>query len=450
MVAQLRCGLDAALREYHRALLPERSPPHLAAYVEQSLVARGAAKALAMHLGARQYRAALAAVRVRTAAVLRDIDETRAHEALSLECCADLASRQRLVHATKFSNQLHSAHAATALLLAIMDRLLSPLDRGSEGGGSGGGESGGGEGGGEGGKDCGAAPLFVAGDEARGVSTMVVPAEFRALSNLHAEVAAAARELDGEMRRAIASEGWPPPQSARRTRVSFVGSLRCWKCARLFSKQWAYRGVCWECEGALRAAGACPFDQAEGRARAGGRAAAHAFCRHQQRCAVCDGGFTPCRECRLAQGDGEAVATLCAELQEELRPQGGVRPTLFVDFDRTLCTTKSGGSPLQGRHALDSELAALAAQLETYVVTRNSHEADIKSFLAARGVLVAGVCVVPRRTSKAAVMLALRPDLADGEGLRAIFVDDDVTECCDPTVAALPGLLRVIFRRGAA
>jgi hypothetical protein len=62
---------------------------------------------------------------------------------------------------------------------------------------------------------------------------------------------------------------------------------------------------------------------------------------------VCDGGFAPCRQCRLAQGDGEVVATLCAELQEELRPQGGVHPTLFVDFDRTLCTTKSGGSPLQ-------------------------------------------------------------------------------------------------------
>ena len=63
---------------------------------------------------------------------------------------------------------------------------------------------------------------------------------------------------------------------------------------------------------------------------------------------------------------------------------------------------------------------------------------------------VAGVCVVPRRTSKAAVMLALRPGLAHGEGLRAVFVDDDVAECCDPSVASLPGLMRVIFRRGTA
>ena len=223
--------------------------------------------------------------------------------------------------------------------------------------------------------DCGAAPLFVAGDEARGTSTMVVPAEFRALSNLHAEVAAAARELDAEMRRAIATEGWPPPQSARRTRVSFAGSLRCWKCARLFSKQWAYRGVCWECEGTLRAAGACPFDQAEGRARAGGRAAAHAFCRHQQRCAVlgshshlhlhshlgpgsgsgigssaspnpspltltlplircavCDGGFAPCRECRLAQGDGETVRTLTLSVSLSL--------TVFLTLTLTLTLTR--------------------------------------------------------------------------------------------------------------
>ena len=48
---------------------------------------------------------------------------------------------------------------------------------------------------------------------------------------------------------------------------------------------------------------------------------AHAFCRHQQRCAVCDGGFAPCRRCRLAQGDGEAVtATLALALALALAP----------------------------------------------------------------------------------------------------------------------------------
>ena len=108
---------------------------------------------------------------------------------------------------------------------------------------------------------------------------------------------------------------------------------------------------------------------------------------------MCDGGFASCRQCRLAQGDGEAVAALCAELQG-LWPQGGARPTLFLDFDRTLCTTRVEDRRC-GAGTLDSELVALAAGLETYVVTRNSHEADIKSYLAARGVRVAGVCVVP-------------------------------------------------------
>jgi len=192
------------------------------------------------------------------------------------------------------------------------------------------------------------------------------------------------------------------------------------------------------------------------------------------RCAVCDGGFAPCFVCRLAQGDGEAVAGLCADLSAQMQPppplpppppppppphclrsDGGVvadsKLTAFFDFDRTLCTTKSGGSPLQGRHSLDTELAAVAAALPTYVVTRNSHAAEIATFLAQRGVRIAGVKVVPKKESKASAMLALCPELADPDaGLRAVFVDDDVFECIDPAVAALPGLLRVLFRRGAA
>ena len=59
--------------------------------------------------------------------------------------------------------------------------------------------------------------------------------------------------------------------------------------------------------------------------------------------------------------------------------------------------------------------------------------------------------VVPKKESKASAMLALCPELAlEGSALRAVFVDDDVFECIDPAVAALPGLMRVLFRRGAA
>ena len=58
----------------------------------------------------------------------------------------------------------------------------------------------------------------------------------------------------------------------------------------------------------------------------------HAFCPHQQKCAVCDGAaFAPCMECRLAQGDGDMVGGLVAAFEPEV---------LFLDFDRTLASTK--------------------------------------------------------------------------------------------------------------
>jgi hypothetical protein len=212
----------------------------------------------------------------------------------------------------------------------------------------------------------------------------------------------------------------------------------------------------------------CPYES-RARTNADGRAAAsHAFCPHQAKCAVCDGGFLPCPVCKLARGDGERCAEICAELVPA--PPRAV----FVDFDRTLCSTKGGRSPLLGLHTLDSELAGLAATFPVHVVTRNPHRAEIESFLAARGVAVAGVHVVPKRVSKAEVMVALLPDLRREErGVHggvpphaeaqsgdadppaaslpsphviAVFIDDDVRELSRTTVAELP-LLRVLFRR---
>ena len=57
---------------------------------------------------------------------------------------------------------------------------------------------------------------------------------------------------------------------------------------------------------------------------------------------------------------------------------------VFLDFDRTLCTTRGGGSPLVGSHSVDPDLAALIAQRpagSVHVVTRNSYRDDIKQFL---------------------------------------------------------------------
>ena len=298
--------------------------------------------------------------------------------------------------------------------------------------------------------------LFVAGDGLE--RSMFYPPAFAALRNMVAELAAAARHFAGLQRTAIALEGWPPPPSAMRTRVQVDGAIKCVQCDGGFSRQWikveAGLSVCWQCEAVVRADGRCPFDLRQSDAaaqkrggRGSGKAAAHfgaTFCPHQGLCVVCDGGFAPCPECRLAQGDGETAASVCAEWR------GTESTMLFFDFDRSLCSTKSGGSPLQGNHSLDSDLADLAAQLPMVVITRNSHRADIRAFLKARGVTCQDVCVVRKGVSKAAAMVEILPRLAEAGGaVRGLFVDDGVRECCDERVAALPGLYRVLFRRGA-
>ena len=79
-----------------------------------------------------------------------------------------------------------------------------------------------------------------------------------------------------------------------------------------------------------------------------------------------------------------------AALVERIDPH-----VVFIDFDRTLCTTKSGSSPARGSHRLDAELWNVVTggrlcrtktdQSETRdvrVVTRNSHVDDIRAFMA--------------------------------------------------------------------
>ena len=305
---------------------------------------------------------------------------------------------------------------------------------------------------------------FVAGDAVRGATAaMFVPPEFRQLAAQLAAITAEARQLDESMRRSIAVEGWPPPTSAGRARVVLdgVGAFECCRCERSCSGVWAAHilsgarsCVCWECEGALRSAGTCPHDGAyDGAARSGssiskapptGVSHAAFFCVHQQKCVVCDGAsYATCTECRMGQGDGDAVAALCMQLEPEV---------LFLDFDRTLATTRSGGSPLDGVHALDVELADLmAAGVPTWVVTRNRHVVEIGAFLKSKGVHAAGVKHAPQGISKAKAIVEVLPSLlCNSPGtIRAIFVDDDVRECCDPALVKLPGLLRVLFRRGA-
>ena len=568
----MRRGVDE-LMALHRAMLPSW-PPHVTALVEKTLIAHGGSKAISIRDGFVGYRRALYAVHVRTCRVVRMLERLKRRTEAALARCVEgleeargasdaiegtrravgggatsgkageeaakggeaavgeaavgevaasgpkataadsielITLRSREVHVTKYLNLLSGVREANALLLA-MTRLLKtapgavttstakqPADEKPAD------------------EDEGAAEqqsrCFVAGDGARGVRSLFVPPEFAALCSLLTVADAAARDMAGMMHDTIAIEGWPPPLCARRTRVQTGGVLACHSCNRRFSKHWSFSGVCWECEGAIRARGACPYDSTARSNRDGRAASTHAFCVHQSKCAVCDGGFLPCPLCRLARGDGERCVEICAEIGLETGFEtgfetgergngrdgsgggtggggmggggtggggtgsglvgvgGGGRVTaVFLDFDRTLCSTKAGRSPLSGLHQVDHELASLCTTYPVYVVTRNPHEAEIVTFLEQRGVAVARVCVVPKRASKADVMVQVLPSLkltsqlaqaSPHEGhaddaaraptrvtpVQALFVDDDVRELMRPSVAELPGLLRVLFRR---
>ena len=103
-----------------------------------------------------------------------------------------------------------------------------------------------------------------------------------------------------------------------------------------------HRGVCCECEAALRGARRCPFSPACGDSW---------WCEHAQRCFVCDAHS--CAACRMERGAAEAVAAVAARLTPA---------RIAIDFDRTLATTRSGGAPVYGAHApLSMPLALRAA-----------------------------------------------------------------------------------------
>jgi hypothetical protein len=129
---------------------------------------------------------------------------------------------------------------------------------------------------------------------------------------------------------------------------------------------------------------------------------------------VCDAHS--CSRCRLERGGPEVVAAIAHRLAHgagdgahsddvgamippstpsvaagDVGGNGTPRRTRLVrialDWDRTLCTTRGGGEPLIGKHALDEELCALLWQFPSAceIVTRNGHTAAIRAFLASSG-----------------------------------------------------------------
>jgi len=268
-------------------------------------------------------------------------------------------------------------------------------------------------------------------------------------------------------------------------RAAVTGTHKCrGGCGASYSKIWVDNEVCFFCEARLRDEGLCGST----------RCTRRCFCPHHKRCFVCDGGngWGGCNTCRLLCGDGDDVVALVQRVGAYV---------VFLDFDRTLATTKRGGSPLAnpsssktatkgslpshqyshaGRgeggggevtdigedkdfgcreagdkerlvaaaastHTVDEALHALAcSHPNVHIVTRNSNVRDIQVFLRVQGV-AATVHSVPKSSgrTKADVMLALLPEETVG-----VFVDDSIAEHLDPRLEQCQRLHRVLFVRG--
>lgn len=272
--------------------------------------------------------------------------------------------------------------------------------------------------------------LFVAGDvrqtpDGGAPPALFVPSDFNSCKVLDDAFQDVVSTYKPRMLDILASQGWPahicaPLQSKAQAHK------RCRKCNQQFaSALWVQRYVCSICEERLRDEGRCPFGKV---------CLPSWFCKHHRRCFACDGHS--CTECRILRGDGEVVR----ELVDRLRP---VR--IAIDFDRTLCNTKSGNAPIIGKHVIDTELLSL---LQVYgdiceVVTRNPHKEEILAFLAANGVAAElPVHTLKRPRSKAEFVVE-----GLGKSDAVVFVDDSIQELIDPLIASDTRVHGLLFVR---
>ena len=284
--------------------------------------------------------------------------------------------------------------------------------------------------------------LFVGADAdgARIGCVHFAPSGFDALTRLFDVPRGLAREQTLAMVQRIEKDGWPEWITAAARDISDAenttpglkkrGPPPCSHCGLRHAATWMRDGVCCGCEHRVRREGRCPFGK--------GGCTPHAWCVHSNLCLLCD--RHSCAECRFHQGDGHDVAVIA----------GTLRPShLYVDFDRTLCSTR-GGSPLNGHHSIDEELLSVISQFvgekgnaAVQVVTRNAHVDDIKTFLARSGLGDVGVTRIARPRSKAEVVAAK----GGVEGEVALFVDDTISEHLDEEMRAAVGVVRFLFVR---
>ncbi len=419
-------------------------PSEAVEFLSLSIAARGGFKALAIVEELKNYNDHVSNLPIRLTKVLRQYSETHSKFVQTINACPSDVHNDKQNNLSAAAQRVGTIHNLRGLLRVTRENakwvsILASLT-------------------GENHEKT--SRLFVASDDAAVHSTcMFLPKEFQ----LGAFIKYTRNLLDEmmipTMLHAITRESWPPSIGTRRTRVLGSSTIqdakvgkhklqRCSHCQGYFSSIWIRHHLCAICERTIRNESDCKTCLFNCNLHQ------EAFCRHFKRCFVCDAPHT-CEVCQLSCGNGEVSISMVETL----------RPTfLLLDFDRTLCSTKSGASPLpkwrtdratKGQahaHSIDTDLklAVLAQQAHgsSYIVTRNSHKADIEEFLKMHGLEKLCVHVVPKKYPKGKFIQETFFSESP-EDTTCIFIDDDIRELVkDPWLRDSKQVHRLLFVRG--
>eukprot|EP00633_Aureoumbra_lagunensis_P005720 CAMPEP_0197319100 /NCGR_PEP_ID=MMETSP0891-20130614/53441_1 /TAXON_ID=44058 ORGANISM="Aureoumbra lagunensis, Strain CCMP1510" /NCGR_SAMPLE_ID=MMETSP0891 /ASSEMBLY_ACC=CAM_ASM_000534 /LENGTH=563 /DNA_ID=CAMNT_0042809865 /DNA_START=193 /DNA_END=1880 /DNA_ORIENTATION=- len=273
--------------------------------------------------------------------------------------------------------------------------------------------------------------IFVAADSTIG-NTLLTPPEFKGL-RCHPEIEKSAalatafrqNELSAFLRNRTLNDISSSPLPTIFTRG---GRLECTCCGQNFNRAFltrvSQRKICVLCDLHARDSGMCSKKNCPKKA----------WCIHTKRCLACENHS--CEQCGIICADAQ---DLLAHIEDLPAPVA-----IFLDFDRTIATTRSGQSPLTSRgkkHTVDPILAALARNHPNVrVVTRNRHRDDIFAFLADNNFPVRDVHIIRKTESKATVVLDQSfHNLRDSNASQQhsifrdiVFADDDIRELIDP------------------
>jgi hypothetical protein len=252
---------------------------------------------------------------------------------------------------------------------------------------------------------------------------------------------------------------WPPYSIGNKSSKS--QQLACALCGVSVGKAWMSRNkVCWKCADQIKCRGLCPYEK--------GHPAY--LCPHDLSCFSCEGHS--CLECRVLRGDGTTFLEMlelgmmiqrqdddgdATQCKQDESPSFTPFTHVFMDFDQTLSSSKSGGIPRADRHGCNPQLLQILKQSalgdaklpEVHIVTRQNHTRvnQILTFLDAFGVKLPKSrlhCLGGTAETKAERINLIMMERQCSKK-HALFVDDNPAEVCHDGIRNSKNVISVLF-----